>query len=68
MLRPVGVLLVFHTLLQCLILGLQAAVDDTIEKLMRPKLLSPLERLSVAPPPPESVVSPRRSVLPPSDR
>ena len=32
MLRSVGILLVFHTFLQCLILGLQGAVDNMIEE------------------------------------
>ena len=32
MLHRVGILLVLHTLLQCLILGVQAEVDDTIEE------------------------------------
>ena len=32
MLRPVDILVVFHTFLKCLRLGVHAAVDDTIKE------------------------------------
>ena len=64
----VGILLLFPTFMQCLRLGVHTAVEDVIEETNATNILIELERLSVNPPPQDSVVGPRRSVLPPSDR